>query len=249
MTPLFLISLVIQVLLIVHCIRTGRNTIWIMALAFLPWAGPIAYVIVEILPELMGSRGTRRAMRGVRRALDPSEDLRRLESEARIKGGVAALQRYADELVRQHREAEAVGVYRQAMTGLYEHDPNLMLGLARAQFAQEQPAEASATLEELIARNPGFKSAEGHLLYARALEGAGNVTKALEEYQVLTGYFAGAEAPVRHAQLLRAQGRGDEARKILSALLEHARHAPRHYRKAQQQWLDTATAELAKLQA
>ena len=248
MSTAFIISIVIQVLLIIHCIRTGRNTLWIWAIALLPAAGPIAYVLVEILPGLFNNRGTRRAVRGVRRALDPEQDLRRFEAEARHTGDVASRQRYADELTRQGRGGEAVAVYQQALTGLYESDPNLLLGLARAQFALGAFAEARATLDLLIAQNPEFRSPDGHLLYARALEAEGQHERALEEYAALVAYYAGAEAPLRYAQFLRTLGRQDEARRVLRELLDHARLAPRHYRKMQQEWLADAQREFAALQ-
>lgn len=243
----YILTLLVQAGLIIHCIKTGRNTIWIWALMLLPGAGALAYVAVEILPGLFGSRGAKRAVRGVRKALDPQQDLRRLESVARVQGGVATQQRYAEELVRQGRGAEAIAVYRQTLRGLYEHDPNLMLGLAQAQFAQGAFADSRTTLDELIARNPDFKSPAGHLLYARALEGEGNTTKALEEYRALTVYFAGAEAPVRFAQLLQVEGQHDEARRVLNELTEHARHAPDHYRKTQAEWLAMASRQLSSL--
>ena len=63
----------------------------------------------------------------------------------------------------------------------------------------------------------------------------------------MASYYAGAEAPLRYAQMLRASGRTEEARKVLKDLLEHARLAPRHYRKMQQQWLADAERELATL--
>jgi hypothetical protein len=247
LSPYFILTLLAQVLLIVHCIKTGRNTIWIWVLALLSVAGVIAYIAVEILPELFRSRTTRRALRGVRRALDPEQDLRRLENEVRHSGGVASRQRYADELARQGRHADAIGVYRQALTGLYEHDPNLMLGLARSQFGQGDAVAARATLDELIARNPEFKSPEGHLLYARALETEGRTDAALSEYATLAQYYAGAEARLRYGQLLKRAGRADEARRVLHELLDHARVAPGHYRKAQRDWLDAAERELAGL--
>jgi hypothetical protein len=247
MSLAFIISLAIQVILIVHCIRTGRNWLWMLAIGLLPFAGSIAYVLVEILPDLFRGSGTRRAVRGVRRALDPEQDLRRFESEARMTGDVASRQRYAAELIRQGRPADAIAVYRQALTGLYESDPNLLLGLAQAQFAAGAFAEARATLDSLIARNPDFRSPEGHLLYARALAGEGNRDKALEEFAELTKYFSGAEAPLRYAQLLIESGRADEARRVLKELLEHARLAPRHYRKMQQEWLSIAEREMAAL--
>ena len=142
---------------------------------------------------------------------------------------------------------EAIAIYRQALTGLYESDPNLMLGLAQAQFAAGAFADARATLDTLIARNPEFRSADGHLLYARALAGEGNRDRALEEFAALTKYYSGAEAPLRYAQALRAAGRTDDARRVLRELLEHARFAPRHYRKMQQEWLSSAERELSTL--
>jgi hypothetical protein len=115
-----------------------------------------------------------------------------------------------------------------------------MLGLARAEFGKGDASAARATLDELIRLNPDFRSPDGHLLYARALEAEGNVPKALEEYKVLAPSYPGAEAAVRYAQLLKSQGRGTEAASVARDLLEQARIAPAHYRRAQKSWLETA---------
>jgi hypothetical protein len=247
MNAFYFINIAITVALVVHCIKTGRNTIWVWVLLWLPGAGGIAYVVVEILPQLFGSRTARRTLRGVGKAIDPEKDLRRLESQARHQGGVASQQHYGDELVRQGRAAEALGVYRAALKGLYEHDVGLMQGLAQAQFATGDYSGCRATLDLLIEKNPEFKSPDGHLLYARALEGEGDTAKALEEFRVLAGYYAGAEAAVRYAQLLRRQQQSDEARRVLKDLIDHARHAPAHYRRTQSEWLTNAERELAAL--
>jgi len=204
---LLILSIIVQVALIIHVVKTGRNQIWIWVLALLSLPGAIAYIAVEILPELFRSRTAQRTARGLRKTMDPGADLRRYESEARVASNVASRQRYAEELVRHERYDEAIGQYREALTGLYEHDPNLMLGLAQAQFDKGDASAARATLDELIQRNPDFRSPAGHLLYARALEAEGNVPKALEEYAVLAPSYPGAEASVRYAQLLQAQGR------------------------------------------
>jgi len=240
MPGLLILSILIQVLLIVHVIKTGRNTIWIWVLALLSIPGAIAYIAVEVLPDLFRSRTAQRTARGLKRAMDPTADLRRYQNEARVTGNVASRQRLADELTRQGRYEEAIAQYREALTGLYEHDPNLMLGVARAQFGKGDASAARTTLDDLIRLNPDFKSPEGHLLYARALETEGNTQKALEEYRVLAFSYPGAEAAVRYAQLLQSQGRTEEAQKVARELLEQARIAPAHYRRAQRSWLDTA---------
>ena len=240
MSGFFIISLIIQVLLIVHVIKTGRNQIWIWVLALLSLAGAIAYIAVEVLPDLFRSRTAQRTARGFKKAIDPTADLRKFENEARVTGNVAARQRYAEELSRQGRYDEAIAQFREALTGLYEHDPNLVLGVARAQFGKGDATAARTTLDELIRFNPDFKSPEGHLLYARTLESEGNTQKALEEYKVLAFSYPGAEAAVRYAQLLKSQGQSEEAQKVAHDLLEQARIAPAHYRRAQRTWLDAA---------
>ena len=233
-------SIVIQALLIIHVIKTGRNTIWIWVIALLSFAGILAYVAVELIPDLLGSRAAQATRRGVKQALDPGAQLRQYEAEARATSNVASNQRYADELVRHGRFQDAIAVYRRVLTGLYAHDPNLMLGVARAQFGLGQAASARGTLEELANQNPDFRHPDAQLLYARSLEAEGSVEQALTEYRQLAPAYPGAEAAVRYAQLLQAQGRTQEAATVARDLLEQARIAPAHYRKAQRAWLETA---------
>ena len=239
-----LVSIAIQVALIVHVIRTGRNSLWIWAIALLPLAGPIAYLVVEVLPGLWHSRGARRAAHAMRNTLDPDRNLRQYSSEVRISGNVDSRRRLAEELISKGQHHEAIETYRSALTGLYEHDPQLLLGLARAQFAKSDFAAARVTLDRIMEHNPDFKSPEGHLLYARALEGEGNLDKATSEYGVLSDYFPGAEAKVRYGQLLKRQGQHDAARQVLQELLDGAQLAPAHYRKVQREWLELARREL-----
>jgi hypothetical protein len=245
---LYLISGAISLGLIVHCIKTGRNTIWVYVLVVLmtvvPFVGPAVYVAAEILPGLLGSRSSQRAMRGLRTTLDPEGNLRRFENEMQVTGNVASRQQYADELVRLGRAPEALPIYQTCLTGLFAEDPKLLLGYARAQFEAGDAAGARKTLDDLIQKNPDFKSSDGHLLYARALEVEGDMEKALSEYATLAEYFPGAEAGVRYARLLIRSNQRPLAQQTLKALLDRARFAPAHYRKAQREWLDEAHREL-----
>src|SRR5579864_8986620 len=97
--PYFLIALLIQAAFIVHVIKTGRNQLWIWVLIIpgVAFAGMLAYIVVEILPELFRSRAAQRTARGFRKAMDPQANLRRYASEARLAGNVASRQRYAEE--------------------------------------------------------------------------------------------------------------------------------------------------------
>lgn len=243
--PLLILSILVQVALIVHVIRTGRNSLWIWVLALLPMAGSLAYILVEVLPEILGGRTARRTVANVRKTLDPTRDLRQAHKLARLTDSIDAKRRLADELLAAGQYDDAVAAYRETLTGLYEHDPHLMMGLARAQFAKGDAADARRTLDDLIAANPQFRSVEGHLLYARALEVEGNLAKAAQEYEALLDYDAGAEARYRQALLVKRMGEKDKAHQLLRRLLDDAELTTRHARQLQKEWLDLARRELS----
>ena len=50
---------------------------------------------------------------------------------------------------------------------------------------------------------------------------------------------------MRYAVLLKRLGQRELAQQTLKALLDRAKYAPAHYRKAQREWLDEAHRELA----
>ena len=237
---------VIQILMIIHVFRTGRNMYWVMIL-LVPGIGMLAYLIVEILPDLMNDYRARNAFRGVTKTLNPGADLRQRQREHQMSGSVDAARHLASELVERGSYYEATQHYEKALTGLYEHDPDLMLGLATAQFGNEQYEEAQKTLKLLIEKNPDFKSPEGHLLYAKAVEACGEDEKALSEYKVVAGSYAGAEAQLRYGLLLERLGHYDAARTEFDEIINSAELAPRHYRKAQREWINEAKNGIRRL--
>jgi hypothetical protein len=242
--PISILMIAVQVGLIVHVLKTGRNMAWIMAIGLLPLVGALAYLVVEILPELSGSRTARRAKSGVTRMLDPDRDLRRATAEVEISGNVDARRRLAEELIERGQFDAALDTYRGGLKGIFEHDPTLLLGSSRAQFAKGDFAAARATLERLTEHNPDFKSADAQLLYARTLEAQNMLEEAEQAYAAVAPAFPGAEARLRYGVLLKKRGKLDEARRVLQDLLDGARLGPAHYRKAQAEWLERARREL-----
>lgn len=245
MFPVSILLLLIQVALIVHVIKTGRNQLWILAIFLLPGIGALAYVVAEILPELFGGRTARRAKAGLGRMIDPNRELRRASAEVEISGNVDARRRLGEELYERNQFDEAIDVYRGGLKGIFEHDPTLLLGLARALFGKGDFAAARTTLELLAQHNPDFKSADAKLLYARTLDAQDALEEAEREYAALAPGYPGAEARLRYGVLLKRRGKLQEAQRVLKDLLDSARLGPAHYRKAQAEWLDRARRELS----
>jgi hypothetical protein len=239
-----ILSIAVQAGLIVHVIKTGRNMLWIWAIALLPLVGSLVYAVVEVLPELWGGGTARRAKSGVRRMLDPDRVLRQATAEVEISGNVDARRRLAEELFERGQFDAAIDVYRGGMKGIFEHDPTLLLGLARAQFAIQDFSAARTTLERMREHNPDFKSADAELLYARTLEALDALEDAERVYAALAPGYPGAEARVRYGLLLKKRGKSPEAQRVFKDLLDGAKLGPTHYRKAQAEWLERARREL-----
>jgi hypothetical protein len=125
------------------------------------------------------------------------------------------------------------------------NEPACALGKAQAEFGCNRPADALATLDDLQKRWPDFQSAEGHLIYARALAEVGRVDEALDEFHAVAAYFPGAEARVRYGMLLRMVGRTAEARLVFNELLLQMKRAPKYLRDAQAEWLSIAEKQLS----
>jgi hypothetical protein len=193
---------------------------------------------------VFGGRTARRTKAGVQRIIDPNRDLRQAAAEVEISGNVDARRRLAEELYQRAQYSEAIAAYQGGLRGIFEYDPTLLLGLARAQFAVGDYAAARASLETLIQHNPEFKSPDGHLLYARTLEAQDALDAAEHEYAAVAAGYPGAEARLRYALLLKRRGKLADAHGILKDLLDSAKLAPAHYRKAQVEWLEQARREL-----
>lgn len=245
--PLLILSVLVQLALVVHVMKTGRATYWIFILLMMPGIGAAAYFIVELLPELTNSRGGRRAAHGLKKALNPGAELRQRQREHKLSGSVDAARHLAQELIDNGRYADAIEYYQSAMTGIYEHDPDLMLGLAQAQFGSGDAESSKQTLDMLQDKNPDYRSADGHLLFARALEQCGDANEAEKEYAAVAKYYPGAEARVRYAQLLEKLGKTDLARAEYADIVTAAELAPRHFRAAQKDWIATAKSGVSRL--
>ena len=236
-----------QLLLILHVLKTGRDRYWIFILLFIPLIGGVAYLVMEILPELTGGVSGQRAMRGMMQLVDPGGDIRECARAWAQSASAENGRRYAQALITANRASEALDVLDKARSGFFTNDPTLLLLEAQARFLEEDWAESLKCLEKTRDKNPEFYSAVGHLLHARALEASGRIEEAIDEYVEVSGYFPGAEARYRLALALEANGETAQAKTELEALISEAELGPAHFRREQKHWLKAAKKSLQSL--
>jgi hypothetical protein len=240
---LIALSIIVQLALVVHIIKTGRNTTWVFIVLFFPLIGTLAYFIIELLPELTNTRTARTAHRKLATAVDPDKALREASARYAQAQTVQSAMDLASEHLLRANYSEAKDIYQRALSGVHDDDPDLLMGLAQAHFGLADYAAVITCLDTLKEKNPAKTSQDGHLLYARALEATGRIEDAIHEYETLVGYYAGPEPSCRLGELLKARGRQAEARVLFEAVLARSQTAGKHYNVIYKEWVAQARRE------
>jgi hypothetical protein len=243
--PLALILVLLDVTLVYHAVKSGRARPWAFIILMVPGVGALAYIVIELIPELLSGPDAQKARRRIANKLDPEKQYRLLSDQLATADTVANREALAAECLEVARFDEAQQHYEHILKQQSGDEPIYALGKAKAEYGLNQPADAIATLDAMRNRWPDFESAEGHLLYARALADAGRTEEALHEFHEVSQYFSGAEARVRYGMLLDQLGRVNEAKVMFTELLIQMKRAPKHVRKMQAEWLAIAEKYLA----
>ncbi len=238
--PFIILSVIIQVLFVLHILKTGRNTTWIWIVVMLPAAGSIAYIIMELLPEFMGTRTASKASRKIESIINPNKGINTASKEYIISDSVENTMRLANELLEKGLYEEAAAKYRKCLSGIYEYDAYIMFGLAKAEYGLKNYSEVKQILDNLIKHNPNFKNARAHLLYAKTLAHLGNTDAAIIEYEALHESYPGPEASYRYAILLRDKGNNEKANQILEAIMTTAKVSDQFYKARYKKWIKKA---------
>jgi hypothetical protein len=243
---LYLLIPVLQIVCIVHVVRSGRSWLWIYALLFLPGLGVAAYVAVEILPGLFGSRTARGLQSQAVTRLDPGRELRRRRQALEETDSVDNRRLLAEALVAAGQHAEALELYRGILTGIHADDPGMLLGMARAAYGVGQYDLALRSVLQLGESSPRYQPVEAQLLHARALEALGRDDEAADDYAALVTHASGEEVRCRYALLLQRHGDRSAAKALFDEILSRSRRSPRHYRAHEREWIDIARREAAE---
>ena len=231
------LHVIVAILCAVHVLRTNQERWWLFVLFFFPLLGSVIYALAVFLPDVSRSRSGRRVVRGLRDTLDPGRELRAAQTEFEHSATIANRVRVADALQGSARHTDAIAAYREALRGVHSDDPDIQVKLARALLDNGEAAAARDLLEALIAQRPDFKSAEGHLIYARAMAACGDRAKAREEFDALIGYFAGIEARVHYIEVLEGWGEHAAASALVEESLRHIKHMPAGSRRLNDEWI------------
>jgi hypothetical protein len=230
-------TLIIDLALAYHVIRTGRSFLWILAIGLLPPFSWIAYGALAILPDMWSSAPARRFADNVVNVADPGRNFREKQRQVATVGSADAKRALAEECIRMGHFTDAVELYESAMAGpLGASDPTLLKGLARAKMLAGDGAAAESLFQRLRDTDPAAFDADAELDYARALALQGKNDLAVRQYESVVPRYPGEEARCRFALLLEQLGQEQRAQQLFREILESVKGAPSYYRRRQSEW-------------
>ncbi len=241
------LPVLINVALIVHVIKTGRDRSWIYIIFFIPVAGALVYFFAEILPALLGHPRIKETGRSVFRRLNSGGRLSRLERELELAPTFANRRKLADEYFLHGNYPEAIRRYQECLSGFDADNREVAFILSRCYFETADYARARETLARLRDDAGLFKKYDIDLLWARVLEKSGAAAEAEAAYAAIAPRYPGFEGYGRYGLFLKNAGKTEEARRQFDTILKLYTTLPRVNRRAEAEWIRTARQENASL--
>jgi hypothetical protein len=224
MSFLITFTAIAQVSFIAHAAFRNRPFWWVPIILVLPIVGCVAYVIVEVLPQVILRLRGQQADRNAPDSAAPIAATARLEALTNYDS-VNVKMAQAENCVNVGHYADAVRLYESCTNGPHANDPHLLAQLARAYLQNGQRELSLHCIEKIQGEHPKYRPQEIKLLRARALEGKHTADAALAVYRDLSETYVGFEAKARYGLFLKALGRTGQARSVFNLIVGQARRA------------------------
>ncbi|MFH6782057.1 MULTISPECIES: BTAD domain-containing putative transcriptional regulator [Methylobacterium] len=245
--PIAFLVICLNLGLVIHAAKTGRFSPWGWIILFLPPLGGIAYILVEVLPELLGSPRGQKAKRAIAQSVNPEKTYRLLRDALTDADTVANRARFAEECAALGKWQEAWEQYDEIVRRPNGDEPVFHLAKAEAELELGRPADALTGLDSLAVREPGYDSPRRQMVYARSLAATGRTAEALDAFEVISQHHDSYEARARLAALLAETGCAEEGRRTAQEILDRLHRAPAHVRKLQAEWGRMAEGVLRRI--
>ena len=142
-----LVPYILQLALIIHCIKTNKPFYWIYLIIFIPYVGGVAYLLVELLPALLNSRQLRQTGQSIVRTFNPCVTIKKLEEQLENQDTVSNRTALAQAYIEAQQYDKAVPLLRSCLSGPFADDRATLLLLAQALFADGQTADNTQTAD------------------------------------------------------------------------------------------------------
>jgi hypothetical protein len=232
-----------QLALIVHVLKTGRPYYWIWILFAAPWLGGLAYVLVELLPDLRAPGGGSFSWKP--RAWRIRELRAELEESDTVKLHLAL----AAELLAAGRTEEARVAAEAALQGVFRDDPHTLAAVARYRLEAGHAAEALTALDRIKIQADRMLALSVKVLRGRTLVELGRHDEAQAILREVVPTSLSEEPRYFLALSLQQTGSVAEARILWEETRTRFRRARRSLRRADKRWFKLSTEHLKETES
>lgn len=231
------LSTIIAIVFAIHAIRSGQTYYWLFILFAFPFLGSIVYCVAIFIPSLRHTSTAYHLESTLRKTLNPGKELKEAQDAYEISPTIDANTRLAKALVDNGRASQSLSYYEDALSGIYQDAPDILLQYAYALYLTKNYLQAKAALDKLRAKNPNYRSDDGHLLYAKILVALDDKVAAKEEFDALINYYPSFEALAQYLAVLIEWHEYDEAKAQLGDYAIRLKHMPKHSKRLNAKWI------------
>ncbi len=205
----YYISIVLQAICAIHCMRKGNQNKWIWIIVFLPIIGCIAYIYTEMFDK----RDIHKVQSGVGAVFNPSGTIKKLEANVQFTDTINNRVALADAYLNAGYTDKAINMYESCLIGNFSENEYVNIKLIVA-YAEAQRYDAIVPIGAKIYHLPQFPKSKSHTLYAMALAATGNVELAEKEFRTRLGRFSSYESRYQYGMFLLQMNRPEEAKQL-----------------------------------
>jgi len=238
----YYITIALQLICVIHCIKKGNQGYWIWLIIFLPLIGCIAYLFTEIFTK----RELNKVQSGVGTVLNPSGRIKKLEANLQFSDTFNNRIMLADAYLEKGFTDKAIDLYESSLTGNFTENEYVLSKLIVA-YDKKKQYEKIVPLGKKLSGLPQFARSRSHIMYATSLGYAGELQEAENEFLKMKSKFAHYEARCQYGKFLMRQNRQDEAQQLFNDMVNESPHLTPRERRYNREWLQLAKGELQKL--
>lgn len=231
MLKIFMLPMIVQALFIIHVIKTGRNTSWIYLLIFLPFAGGIAYLVVEFIPSMFSSRRVDRAFESITDMARPGGRIGRMEDLALHSPTFKNVSALGDAYLDLGRYSDAARIYRSCLKPPFENNDIYLYKLAFAYYKTVELEKADEIMEKISTIGLGRLKAQEMLLRAKILEGMERWDEAKQHYLDATLKTSDLSYRFEYGLYLKRTGDLQDSKVEFEKVSDIFQRLPRAYQK------------------
>lgn len=215
--PYYILILLIQGVCLYHIWKTGRPYYWIFVIIFLPLIGGIFYILTQMVQK----NEVDKLQRDLTAVINPTKKITDLRAQLDFADTFQNRVNLADALLEQGNYSEAVGHYRDALSGNFSNDVHVKMQLIRAYQAQ---GETDWIIQEAesIKEHPEFLKSPVVLYYALALDAKGDSEAAQPYFESIDKRYSNYAERVQLARHYIDKAEEQKALAILDEVLAEA---------------------------